>query len=131
MSNPLPPQFVDRLFRRLAAIYGSQKVGTMFAEMSADEIAEAKAVWGQALGRFQPATIGQALQRLIDSGNGWPPTLPEFVELCRQAAIGRTAAMLYAELPAPGECRTDVETAKRKVAELMAGLVKSKRMPTE
>ena len=131
MSNPLPPQYVDRLFRRFAAFYGSQKVGAMWADMSAEEIAEAKAVWGQALGRFTPASIASALQRLVDSGNGWPPTLPEFVELCRQAAIGRTAAMLYAELPAPGECRTDVETAKRKVAELLAGLAKSRRMPAE
>ena len=126
--NPLPLAWVDRLFSRFTAFYGSQKVGAMWVDADMPEV---RAAWAEQLGRFAPQTIADALQRLIDSGNQWPPTLPEFVELCRQSAIGRKAAMLYAELPAPGESRTDVETAKRKVAELLAGLAKSKRMPAE
>ncbi len=131
-SQPsLPANFVDRLFARFAAIYGSQKVGTMFADMDAESIAEAKALWGRQLGRFEAASIGGALQRLIDGGVGWPPTLPEFVELCRQAAVGRQQAQRYDALPAPGNARTDAETAKRKVAELMRSLAAAKRMPIE
>lgn len=126
--EPLPSAWVDRLFARFIAFYGSQKVGTMWVDAGMDEV---KAVWAEQLGRFAPQTIADALQRLIDSGNQWPPTLPEFVELCRQSAIGRKAAMLYAELPAPGGARTDTEAAKRKVAELLAGLARSKRMPAE
>ncbi len=125
--KPLPSAWVDRLFSRLAAFYGSQKLATMWVDA---DMAEVKAVWAEQLGRFEPASISAALQRLIDSGNQWPPTLPEFVELCRQSAIGRKAAMLYAELPAPGNARTDADTAKLKVAELLAGLARSKRMPT-
>lgn len=126
--KPLPSAWVDRLFSRLAAFYGSQKLATMWVDA---DMAEVKAVWAEQLGRFEPASISAALQRLIDSGNQWPPTLPEFVELCRQSAIGRQQAQRYDALPAPGNARTDAETAKRKVAELLAGLARSKRMPAE
>ncbi len=126
MSKPLPPAWVDRLFSRLAAYYGSQKLATMWVDA---DMAEVKAVWSEQLGRFEPASISAALQRLVDSGNQWPPTLPEFVELCRQSAIGRQQASVA--LPAPGGARTDAETAKRKVAELMRSLAAAKRMPIE
>lgn len=126
--KPLPSAWVDRLFSRLAAFYGSQKLATMWVDA---DMAEVKAVWAEQLGRFEPASISAALQRLIDSGNQWPPTLPEFVELCRQAAVGRQQAQRYDALPAPGNARTDAETAKRKVAELMRSLAAAKRMPIE
>ncbi|MCL4822584.1 MAG: hypothetical protein KJZ57_00070 [Anaerolineales bacterium] len=126
--KPLPSAWVDRLFSRLAAFYGSQKLATMWVDA---DMAEVKAVWAEQLGRFEPASISAALQRLIDSGNQWPPTLPEFIELCRQAAVGRQQAQRYDALPAPGNARTDAETAKRKVTELLAGLARSKRMPAE
>lgn len=128
MSKPLPPAWVDRLFSRLAAYYGSQKLATMWVDA---DMAEVKAVWSEQLGRFEPASISAALQRLVDSGNQWPPTLPEFAELCRQAAVGRQQAQRYDALPAPGNARTDAETAKRKVAELMRSLAAAKRMPIE
>lgn len=128
MSKPLPSAWVDRLFSRLAAYYGSQKLATMWVDA---DMAEVKAVWSEQLGRFEPASISAALQRLVDSGNQWPPTLPEFVELCRQAAVGRQQAQRYDALPAPGNARTDAETAKRKAAELMRSLAAAKRMPIE
>jgi len=116
------------LFARFTAFYGSQKVGTMWVDAG---MAEVKAVWAEQLARFEPASIAGALQRLVDSGNQWPPTLPEFVELCRQASLDRRAAQRFEALPAPGSSFTDTETARRKVAELMAGLGRSKRMPIE
>ncbi|HMM72291.1 MAG TPA: hypothetical protein PKC22_08770 [Rhodocyclaceae bacterium] len=127
MSKPLPSAWVDRLFSRLAAFYGSQKLATMWVDA---DMAEVKAVWAEQLGRFEPASISAALQRLIDSGNQWPPTLPEFVELCRQAAVGRQQEQQFDALPAPGQSKTDVETAKQRVAELMRSLAAAKRMPT-
>lgn len=127
-SNRLPDAWVDRLFARFIAFYGSQKVGTMWVDAGMDEV---KAVWAEQLGRFEAASIAGALQRLVDGGSQWPPTLPEFVELCRQSALDRKAAQRFEALPAPGASFTDAETAKRKVAALLAGLARSKRMPTE
>lgn len=126
--QPLPAAWIDRLFARFTAFYGSQKVGTMWVDAG---MAEVKAVWAEQLARFEPASIAGALQRLVDGGNQWPPTLPEFVELCRQSSLDRRAAERFEALPAPGQSFTDTETAKRNVAELMAGLGRSKRMPIE
>lgn len=126
--KPLPSAWVDRLFARLAAFYGSQKLATMWVD---SDMAEVKTVWSEQLGRFEPASIAAALQRLVDSGNQWPPTLPEFVELCRQAAIGRQQTQRADALPAPGQAKTDNDTAKRRVAELMATLAATKRVPIE
>lgn len=126
--EPLPASWVDRLFARFIAFYGSQKVGTMWVDAGMDEV---KSVWAEQLGRFEPSSIAGALQRLVDGGSQWPPTLPEFVELCRQSALDRKAAQRFEALPAPGASFTDTETAKRKVAALLAGLARSKRMPTE
>ena len=53
------------------------------------------------------------------------PTLPEFAELCRQSALGRTQ-----QAPALLAPRTDQETARRKVAEMIAALAKKCETPT-
>lgn len=95
-SAPLPPAWVERIFKRLAGMYGAQKFGAMWA---GTDMEDAKELWAEQLGRFKAESIGAALQRLIDSGSEWPPTLPEFVELCRQCAVERAART--PALPAP------------------------------
>jgi len=115
---------VDRLFARFVALYGSQKVGAMWADA---DLSEVKMVWAVQLSRFNPQSIKVALQCLIDSGREWPPTLPEFIEACRQAALGRQQQQVPALL-APGQGKTDAETAKREVAKLIATLASSKRL---
>ena len=106
--SPIPAAWVDRLFKRFAGMYGSQKIGSMWLDA---DMAEVKAVWGEALGQFHGDSIGGAIGRLVASGSQWPPTLPEFVELCRQSALGRTNAM--PALPAP---RGNPEVASREIA---------------
>ena len=39
--------------------------------------------WRKGLSDVDPNTVGQALKRLVDRGDGWPPTLPEFRLMCR------------------------------------------------
>lgn len=92
-SRSIPPAWVERIFERFVAAFGSMKVGAMWP---ADQHDAVKEVWAAQLGRFAPETIRNALQAVIDSGREWPPTLPEFVEHCRQCAMGRAQA---AEVP--------------------------------
>jgi hypothetical protein len=113
---------VERLFARFVALYGSQKVGAMWADA---DVAEVKAVWARKLSQYHPQSIKGALDRLMDSGREWPPTLPEFAELCRQSALGRAQ-----QVPALLAPRTDQETARRKVAEMIAALAKKCETPT-
>lgn len=118
--EPLPAAWVDRLFARFTAMYGSQKVGAMWADADREEV---KGVWAQQLGRFEPPTIAAAIQSLIDSGDPWPPTLPGFVEACRIASIARRQHQdVTKALPAPGEAFTDTETAKANMARVKAML---------
>lgn len=109
--EPLPSAWVDRLFSRFVAMYGSQKVGAMWADSDRDEV---KAVWAEALGRFAGQTIAAAVRGLIDSGSQWPPTLPEFSEACRVAAVNRRDQALA--LAAPG----GTVTTREEAAEILA-----------
>jgi len=113
MSNPepLPAAWVDRLFSRFVAMYGSQKVGAMWADADRDEV---KGVWADALGRYAGETLAAAVRGLIDSGSQWPPTLPEFSEACRVAAVNRRDQALA--LAAPG----GTVTTREEAAEILA-----------
>lgn len=90
------PEWVDKLLDKLVAIYGSQKVQAMWAGANMDEV---KRLWGAQLAQYRAESIALALQRLVDSGSEWPPTLPQFVTLCREAAQERATSRQA--LPAP------------------------------
>lgn len=68
---------VEALFSELAAIYGAR-----FADMWRNtDVAHVKAVWAGALGGLK---VGEVRQGLIGCRKKpWPPTLPEFLLLCR------------------------------------------------
>lgn len=110
-STPLPASWVDRIFSRFAAMFGVQKVGAMWAGTPIEEV---KAVWAAQIGRFPPEAIGKAMQAVVDSGREWPPTLPEFVALCRQF---RDPSHVPAALPAPGGA-IDPEVGRRALSAL-------------
>lgn len=97
MSSPLA--LVERLFDRFIGAFGAQKFGAMW-----DGVEERESVmhmWADQLSRFHQQTVGAALQSVIDSGREWPPTLPEFVALCRDAAITRSNAVGITYQPTP------------------------------
>lgn len=79
---------IDRLFSRLAAMYGSK-----FAAMwDGINIAEVKQCWSAELCRYSVDDIFNALQKL----STFPPTLPEFSELCRDQYSKRRDAEFIA-----------------------------------
>lgn len=91
----LPDKWIDRLFSVMGAIYGSK-----FADMWAGTDPEImKQVWGDKLSGFahRPDIIRGALDDL--DSMAWPPTLPEFVGMCRSRAK-RMGTAEFA-LPAP------------------------------
>lgn len=70
---------VERVFARMAAFYGAR-----FADMWRDvEPADLKRTWAEELAGFTPDEIARGIDgcRTRD----WPPTLPEFLRLCRPA----------------------------------------------
>ena len=115
-SAALPRAWVDRLFEEFGAIYGAQKLATMW---SGSSLEVTKNRWAASLGIFEGATIKMAIESLIVSGNGWPPELPVFYETCRQAALSLKAQVPADKaLPAPGGTYTTREEAAEILAKI-------------
>ena len=74
----LTTKTVERIFAKLAAIYGSR-----FADLwQGVNVAEAKATWSEYLGRFSVDTIALALDDCATKYE-YPPNLPQFFALCK------------------------------------------------
>ena len=76
-ADPLPIKWIDKLFEKFKARYGSlfvERFGGLALDIVADE-------WAQELAGF----TGPELQRGLDGCRTlkFPPTLPEFMSLCR------------------------------------------------
>lgn len=77
--KPLPIAWIERVFERISAFYGSK-----FADLwRGCDIEGVKYVWAKELAGYSADEIarGIAACRTRD----WPPTLPEFLKACRQA----------------------------------------------
>lgn len=88
-SSALPEPWVERLFARFEAMYGAR-----FADAwKGCNLSHVKSVWAEELGGFsrEELAAGAARCRLKD----WPPTLPEFMKLCRPS-IDFHAALIEA-----------------------------------
>lgn len=78
-SKALPESWVEKIFERLLAYYGRQ-----FADMWASaDVVSVKRVWAQELGHLKPEQIASGLKACL--ANRFPPSLPEFLMLCRPA----------------------------------------------
>jgi len=114
----LPTRAVDRIFARFVAMFGVAAVQRMWG-CKEDELGAIKGVWADSLGRFSLEQILAGLRALEDSGATFPPTLPEFVALCKRRPPPVVAAHQPFALPAP---RTDgdIAAARDKVERLVA-----------
>lgn len=76
-SQPIPLSWVDALFERLILTYGAK-----FADLwhKVDQ-AKVKALWAEELGEYGRDEIARGVASL--KTRDWPPTLPEFLKLCR------------------------------------------------
>ena len=78
--NASPDAIVDRLFQRLAAMYGAKWLD-LWSAIPMDAV---KAEWSRALTGHDVEAVRLALEHLTAHGNPFPPTLPEFVSLVQQ-----------------------------------------------
>ena len=123
MSTPTKPQrpdlpsaVVDRVFKRLNAVYGVQRMAAAWAGVPE---AERAAAWGGAIGRavwvphakqFDLGSIGAVLDELADQPTAWPPTAGEFADCCARFAQ-RPGRNLRA-LPIPRRTEADLERGR-------------------
>ena len=67
------------VFSRFASIYGNRWTASYAGNAGEAALAE----WENALQGTTHADIDQAILRCIRRADGWPPTLPEFLTMCR------------------------------------------------
>ncbi len=108
----LPESWIDRIFARMEAAYGS----LFLDRWRGCNIAEVKKVWAEELRSFSdyPQSFGVALRFMMDECK-FPPTLPEFVLLCRKAYSMPENPLL---LPAPAPLSR--EEAAQRMSEIKA-----------
>jgi hypothetical protein len=77
--SDFPKNWVELLFRRFSVMYGS-KWTAMWADVPMADVLDA---WQTDLDGVKPEQIKRALEHM-KSHNPFPPTLPEFLGICRQ-----------------------------------------------
>jgi len=76
-QQALPISWVESLFKRMHFAYGTRFVD-MWAGVNPDEM---KTYWAQRLGELSRSELATGY-RMLESRD-WPPTMPEFIKLCR------------------------------------------------
>lgn len=112
LSPELQNGWIERLFSRLAALYGA----AFGRQWEGTNIAEVKALWAEKLGGFTAAQIGEALTACDE--RPYPPNAAEFLMLCRDIAKRERDARI-ARLPAP-EITQEAIAARHKQLESIA-----------
>lgn len=76
-SSALPEPWIERLFRRFEAMYGAR-----FADAwRGCDLRNVKSVWAEQLGQYSREELATGALKCME--RDWPPTLPEFLKLCR------------------------------------------------
>lgn len=78
--SALPESWIDRLFQRFAAMYGTDKFTSMFRTQ---DMGEVKRTWAAELGRYSRDELALAVESIRAKHPSWPPTMLELSALCR------------------------------------------------
>lgn len=103
----LPDSWIDKLFERLACMYGRK-----FADLwGGVDPASVRKLWAEKLGVYPGAVIAKAL--LACDTRPYPPTLPDFLLLCKAE---NNRPQVFKALQSPP---IDRKVAKQRLAEIM------------
>lgn len=84
-TKPAPISWVEKLFERMEALYGSK-----FLDMWRDANAEmVKQLWSEEMGKLSNDDLRRGYAALMT--RDWPPSLPEFVKMCKPSVDSTVA----------------------------------------
>lgn len=98
-TEPLRQSIGDRLFERMASLYGhrwASQYGVAFSGIAAD-------TWASALSGITPQQIADGLRACVAEGDEWPPAAPRFRAMCLGIPSYATVKL---ESTRPGEQRS-------------------------
>ncbi len=90
-AQPKPTDDANNVFRVMHGFYGNlflSKFATGEARADGGDggVASARGIWAHGLRPFAVETVKTALSRTMDAHPEYPPTLPQFVALCKACA---------------------------------------------
>lgn len=76
-TRPAPISWVEKLFERMQALYGNKFVD-MWRDTNIDLV---KQLWSEEMGKLSSDDLKRGYAALM--ARDWPPSLPEFVKMCK------------------------------------------------
>ena len=114
-QSVLPDSWIEKLFQKFEDFYGA-KWAAQYGNFPRERV---KRTWAEELSGFSdtPSAIGKALD--AQKSSAFPPTLPEFLALCREAAkrIGHATVPALPHVPTAEERDHQREKAERDALE--------------
>jgi hypothetical protein len=116
---------VDVVFRAMHGFYGQLwlskfATGQVGADGADAGVLNAKLIWSHGIRQFSVGTVKAALRQCIERHPEFPPSLPQFVSLCRANA---PRAVFKPELPMSGALVAEHnKSAREKLREMRAAL---------
>ena len=137
-TQAAPTEDANNVFRVMHGFYGNLflskfATGEVLANGGDGGVASARVIWAHGLRSFEVETVKTALARTMDAHPEFPPTLPQFVALCKACAprqvyqhptpaIGMSAALRAERSKAAREAALKTVTALVEKPEPLAGL---------
>ena len=109
-SNRIHNRLIARGWTRMAEVYGHKWV-SQYGECSDSD---GNLTSAEMLMRL----ISRGFSKIVESGDEWPPSLPQFLEMCHVKRLAPYHRIAKLELPAP----TDPELARATLAEIKSKL---------
>ncbi|MBR0568379.1 hypothetical protein J5J83_19835 [Azoarcus sp. L1K30] len=136
LRQPLHRRWVQKIFAELQGSYGSRfldmwRSGQALPDGTDAGIENAMRQWGEKLSGFEDQP--ERIRRVLDALPLHPPTLPEFVALCRQQQAEQRTALPPPRVPrevAKARAEQLARTAKRIAAQPTDGLAWARKQPT-
>ena len=107
-THEVPMSAADAVFRAMFGFYGNLwlskfAIGQLDDDGSDAGVTSAKSIWAHGLREFDVGTVKVALRQCLEHHPEFPPTLPQFVALCKAAMPRKTWAEEnnLPQLPAP------------------------------
>ena len=118
-TQAAPTDDANSVFRVMHGFYGNLflskfATGEAMAGGGDGGVASARAIWAHGLRSFDVGTVKTALARTIDTHPEYPPTLPQFVALCKACAPRQ--AYQHAALPMSGALQAEKARVARDAA---------------
>ena len=110
-QNGLTDAHIAKFWLRMTMIYGHKWTSSFSARDDG--------TWLKGLGDVTPEQIGIGLEKCRTSGEGWPPTLPDFRAMCLPPKPLASYHRPFPVLPPPKVTRETVIEHRRKMLEIV------------